>query len=128
MNAKTGEANLRELRAVELVFAVVERRRVKCNFLHFVSDHFVYANRLVKKAAQVKKLNLERKFLVTPQRARRIKANVARLVIAQVLQLLRQRRRLPDMGPARQLTCAAVDVGKAEGLRGRCRRACRNTF
>ena len=123
VNPKAGETDSCKLRAIELVLAVIECCRLERDLVHVLADHFVDAHRLIESAAQMKKLNLERQVVLTPERPCWIESNVTCLVVRQVLQRLRQWRRLLDVRSIRQLARTTIDVGEAESACSRCRRS-----
>ena len=71
----------------------------------------------------MEELNLERQLLRTPQRLGCIEANVARLVVSEVPQRLRQDERGFGLGSIGQLAGAPVNVRKAERISNRRRRS-----
>ena len=113
MNAKPCKTELAKLCPVELVATVVEGGRVESNLADLFTHDLVDPHRLIENAAQMEELNLKGQLLRTPQRLGSIEANIARLVVRQVLQRLRQDERCFGIRPIGQLARAAIDVDKA---------------
>ena len=119
MNAKAGVAQALQRLRVEVIRAVVEQAGVEANVAHAGGAHLVQQHRIVVIEALVKEHQLERQVRVAPPCPIRLEADVAVLVVRQLLQFLRQ----VDVGflvrRCSELPGAQRDVVEAE------RRACR---
>ena len=90
MHAEAGKAEVAKRRLVELVLAVVEELGIEADLARRAARNLGDARRPVVERARVEELDLERQVRGAPQRSRRLEADVAILVVRQILQRLRQ--------------------------------------
>ena len=91
VDAKPGVTEAVQRLGVERVGAIVEKLGVEAHVVHAIGCDFVQLHRVVVVQPLVEKHQLERQLRSAPPRAIRLEADVAILIVRQLLQFLRQR-------------------------------------
>ena len=117
MHAKAGEAEVAQLRRIDLVRAVFERLGIELDLAHLVVDDLADLHRLVVEPARMEEGHLERQPGAVPQEAVAAEADIAVLVVADALQLAGKRAARAAEGRGGELFRPRVDVLEAEGAR-----------
>jgi len=106
---------------IERILAVIELRGVEADLADALRRHFVDTHRLVVVQPLVKELDLERQPGAAPERLLRAVADIAKLVVGERLELLRERRWRPLVGARGKRSGALGDVIEAERVHAGCR-------